>query len=106
MTGVYFLMNSGLSALAESGLDDLLPVRGAKPLSGNAYKIPMLKAAVPEGWKQNSGWYVAEKRLGSDLSMAQVRIVPAVPATGTFSEALRAAWKRMSASIAACANRA
>jgi len=50
--------------------------------------------SVPEGWKQNSGWYVAEKRNGSDLAMAQVRIVPAVPATGTFSDALRAAWKQ------------
>lgn len=50
--------------------------------------------SVPEGWKQNSGWYVAEKRDGSSLAMAQVRIVPAMPAAGTFSDALRAAWKR------------
>lgn len=48
---------------------------------------------VPEGWKQNSGWYVAELRRGSDLAMAQVRIVPALPAKGTFSDALRTAWK-------------
>ncbi|MEK7466435.1 MAG: DUF6683 family protein [Planctomycetota bacterium] len=48
---------------------------------------------VPEGWKQNSGWYVAESRVGSHLAMAQVRIVPAMPATGTFTDALRTAWK-------------
>ena len=49
---------------------------------------------VPENWKQNSGWYVAERRLGSYLSMANVRIVPAMPAEGTFGDALYSAWKK------------
>jgi hypothetical protein len=92
-----------LKALAEAQLVILLgakleqiSLKGAEvaiKASAAGGTAPGFGFTVPEGWKQNSGWYVAEKRLGSDLSMAQVRIVPAVPATGTFSDALRAAWK-------------
>ncbi len=67
------------------------PVADAAAPGGTA---PGFGFSVPDGWKQNSGWYVAESRNGSDLAMAQVRIVPAMPATGTFSDALRTAWKK------------
>lgn len=50
--------------------------------------------AIPEGWSENSGWIVATKAKGSSISSALIRIPDAVPATGSFSDALHAAWNR------------
>ncbi len=63
-----------------------------RPDSGGT--APGFGFSLPTGWTTNSGWYVAEIRRDGDVSMAQVRIVPAVPASGSFSDALRAAWKK------------
>lgn len=57
--------------------------------------------SLPDGWRKDdkSPWYVSEYRdprygNNADTTAANVRFLPAIPAGGSFSDALRAAWKQ------------
>ncbi len=57
--------------------------------------------SLPEGWRKDdkSPWYVCEYRdprygNNADTTAANVRFLPAIPANGSFPDALRTVWKQ------------
>lgn len=68
--------------------------------NGGGGLAPGFSLSVPEGWVKDtkSSWYVSRYRdpkhgNNADTVSALVRFLPAVPAKGSFSDALRKAWK-------------
>ncbi len=90
-----------LQTIAEARLLELVGAKSdAVVLKGETVSIgapavaSALKADFPADWRQDGVWRIAEKRDGTVASAAQVRLVPPVPAKGSFADALRDAWKR------------
>lgn len=68
------------------------PPEAAPPLAAGGL-APGFRFTPPQGWTQNSGWHIGSLREGSDVTSALIRFPPAMAAQGSFSDALRTAWK-------------
>lgn len=78
------LVNKRLTIPAKSTITP-----GSESTGGMA---PGFTFSVPSGWQQQSGWYVHVTDRVGDVSRALVRIPPAIPARGNFSQALYEQW--------------
>lgn len=68
------------------------PPEAAPPLAAGGL-APGFRFTAPQGWIQDSGWHIGNLREGNDVTSALLRFPPAMAAKGSFSDALRAAWK-------------
>jgi hypothetical protein len=70
------------------------PPSAAAPALAAGSVAPGLSFTPPQGWIQDAGWHIGRWRDGNDVTSALVRFLPAVEASGSYSDALRAAWQR------------
>ncbi len=107
---VKLLARTQLTAMLGVNLDQIslkgssVSIRKVRPASAPTESgpkstgfAPGFTFTTPAGWTQQNGWYVNRKlqlpQVSQDFVSALVRFPPAIPAQGSFTEALRRIWK-------------
>jgi len=96
------LLGTDIDQIILKGKDSKIVGKGPKKTepSGAGSLAKGFSFDIPQGWVKdaNSSWYVSRYRdpqhgANADTVSALIRFLPAVPAQGSFSDAIRKAWK-------------
>jgi len=91
------LPSADLDQLSFAGMNVSIKAKVApetKPTTSTGALASGFSYTVPQGWTKTNSWFVGNHQRGSNVDSALVRFLPPVPAKGSFSDALRAAWKQ------------
>ena len=71
------------------------PTKPAEVPAATGGMAPGFSFEIAQGWvkDEKSSWYVCRSNHYDDVTSGLIRFLPAVPAKGSFSDAIRKAWK-------------